>query len=75
MGLAAVRGVDHRQAAAVRGPAASSTARNTGFLGWPDSLGLGNTTSQTGNPGWLINRDVNATPTAGDRPALAEASV
>src|SRR5215471_12998072 len=30
-------------------------------------LGLGNTTSQTGNPGWLINRDINATPTAGGR--------
>jgi hypothetical protein len=75
MGLAAARGVDRRQAEAVRRPAASSTALNTGFPGWPDSLGLGNTTSQTGNPGWLVNRDVNATPTAGGRPALVEASV
>src|SRR5215831_7925044 len=68
-------GVDHRQAGAVRRPAASSTALNTGFRGWPDSLGLGNTTSQTGNPGWLINRDINATPTAGGRPDLVEARV
>src|SRR5215813_8124600 len=75
MGLAAARGVDHRQAAAVRRPAASSTARNTGFPGWPDSLGLGKTTSQPGNPGWLVNRDVNAMPTAGGRPALIEARV
>jgi len=74
MGLAAARGVGRRQARAVR-PAASSTALNTRFRGWPDSLGLGNTTSQTGNPGWLINRDINATPTAGGRPALVEAGV
>jgi len=67
-------GFGHRQARAGR-PAASSTALNTRFRGWPDSLGLGNTTSQTGNPGWLINRDFNATPTAGGRPALVEASV
>src|SRR5215472_13649035 len=50
MGLAAAGGVDHRQAGAVRRPTASSTALNTGFRGWPGSLGLGNTTSQTGTP-------------------------
>jgi len=82
-GLAGMIGALERAEAAGRPPPGGAVKRpalpaphGTQVPAWPDSLGAeGYATSQPGNPGWLINRDANATPAAGGRSALVEARV
>src|SRR5215471_9600090 len=54
------------------GCAASAAAKNAAGLGQNEKRWAWR---QPGNPGWLINRDINATLTAGGRPDLVEARV
>ena len=75
MGLAAARG--GRPPPGGDGERASRFQHRTehGVPGLAGLLGARKYNEPDRDPGWLINRDINATPTAGGRPDLAEARV